>query len=107
MNLTEDTKQYRLSFFAREFIDVYRRLENDRKEVVESFIYEVLNVALDDNVLATNTKVLKSFNNNTIMTKAEGLACLIARLPEQEQAKIYYMLKGFEIFGKNPEKSTV
>lgn len=31
---------------------------------------------------------------------AEELARLIARLPEQEQAKIYYMLKGFEIFGR-------
>lgn len=32
--------------------------------------------------------------------KAEELAYLIAHLPEQEQEKIYYMLKGFEVFGK-------
>lgn len=30
--------------------------------------------------------------------KAAEIARLIARLPEQEQAKIYYMLKGSEIF---------
>ena len=38
--------------------------------------------------------------NGKEKSKAEELASLIARLPEQEQAKIYYMLKGFEIFGK-------
>lgn len=38
--------KYRLGFYAREFVDVYIGLENERKEVVESFIYEVLNVAL-------------------------------------------------------------
>ncbi|MCL2356605.1 MAG: hypothetical protein FWC70_05515 [Defluviitaleaceae bacterium] len=30
--------------------------------------------------------------------KAAEIARLIARLPEREQAKIYYMLKGSEIF---------
>lgn len=45
----------------------------------------------------TETDSLKSMEK----TKAEELAYLIAQLPEQEQAKIYYMLKGFEIFG-NP-----
>ncbi len=44
--------------------------------------------------------------NGNEKSKTEELARLIALLPEQEQAKIYYMLKGFEIFGKNPEKST-
>lgn len=38
--------------------------------------------------------------NSREKSKTEELASLIARLPEQEQAKIYYMLKGFEIFGK-------
>lgn len=44
--------------------------------------------------------------NGNEKSKTEELARLIALLPGQEQAKIYYMLKGFEIFGKNPEKST-
>lgn len=55
-----------------------------------------------------NTSVKKSTDklNSKEKSKTEELARLIALLPEQEQAKIYYMLKGFEIFGKNPEKST-
>lgn len=48
------------------------------------------------------TSVEKSTDklNSKEKSKTEELACLIARLPEQEQAKIYYMLKGFEIFGR-------
>lgn len=88
-----------LGFYARKFIDVYIGLEDKRKELVESFIYEVLNVALEDNTLATGAKIPQRLNLIK-KTKAEGLARLIARLPEQEQAKIYYMLKGFEIFGR-------
>lgn len=55
-----------------------------------------------------NTNIEKNTDklNGKEKNKAEELARLIARLPEQEQAKIYYMLKGFEVFGKNPEKST-
>lgn len=54
-------------------------------------------------------KIVKNTTDNLKCeekSKAAELARLIALLPEQEQAKIYYMLKGFEIFGKNPEKST-
>jgi len=49
-----------------------------------------------------NEKIKKSTNNLNYEGKVKSaeLASLIARLPEQEQAKIYYMLKGFEIFGK-------
>lgn len=32
--------------------------------------------------------------------EAEKLAYLMAQLPEQKQAQIYYMLLGAEIFGK-------
>lgn len=42
---------------------------------------------------------IKSIDNKG-KAKAEELAYLIAHLPEQEQEKIYYMLKGFEVFGK-------
>lgn len=42
---------------------------------------------------------IKSIDNKE-KAKAEELAYLIAHLPEQEQEKIYYMLKGFEVFGK-------
>lgn len=31
-------------------------------------------------------------------SKAAEIARLVARLPEQEQEKVYYMLKGSEIF---------
>lgn len=93
------TKSYGLGFYAREFIDMYTGLEDNRKGFVESFIYDVINVALKDNILATDTKISHSLNI-TEKTKSEELAYLIARLPEQEQAKIYYMLKGFEIFGR-------
>ncbi len=41
-----------------------------------------------------------SNQNSAKKSKTEELARLIAVLPEQEQAKIYYMLKGAEIFGK-------
>ncbi|MCX4355638.1 MAG: hypothetical protein OSJ43_05360 [Oscillospiraceae bacterium] len=49
-----------------------------------------------------NTNVDKNTDklNGKEKSKTEELARLIARLPEQEQAKIYYMLKGFEIFGR-------
>lgn len=49
-----------------------------------------------------NEDIKKSTDNFNYEEKVKSaeLANLIARLPEQEQAKIYYMLKGFEIFGK-------
>lgn len=49
-----------------------------------------------------NTSVEKNTDklNSKEKSKTEELARLIVRLPEQEQAKIYYMLKGFEIFGR-------
>lgn len=44
-------------------------------------------------------------NNDTLApewkVKVERLAYLLAKLPEQEQEKIYYMLMGAEIFGKS------
>lgn len=55
-----------------------------------------------------NTNIEKNTDklNGEEKNKTEELARLIALLPEQEQAKIYYMLMGLEIFGKKTEKST-
>lgn len=55
-----------------------------------------------------NTNIEKNTDklNGEEKNKTEELARLIALLPEQEQAKIYYMLMGLEIFGKKAEKST-
>ncbi len=50
--------------------------------------------------MTANIEKNSAKRNSKEKCQTEELASLIARLPEQEQAKIYYMLKGFEIFGK-------
>ncbi|MEZ3437574.1 MAG: hypothetical protein K1W18_01680 [Oscillospiraceae bacterium] len=39
-------------------------------------------------------------------TRSEKIARIVSRLPENEQEKIYYMIKGIEIAGANRGNST-
>lgn len=34
-------------------------------------------------------------------SRSEKIACVVSRLPESEQEKIYYMIKGIELAGAN------
>lgn len=39
-------------------------------------------------------------------TRSEKIALIVSRLPENEQEKIYYMIKGIELAGANKGDST-
>lgn len=68
--------------YAEEILKIYSSLDEEQKKTLEGFTFQVVTTLY--------------FTG----TEKNQLAYWIGLLPEQEQEKIYYMLKGFEVFGK-------